>query len=95
MWKVWSGDFMQTKPNWKQTSTFSQLEYHLCSDIQSCTTSPKPDASCQNSPKDSLSQVGTKWHFVLEARTNMSLHVFEVTTNRVDDLIPFLVFLSD
>ena len=49
---------------------------HPCSDIQSCTTSPKPHASCQNFPKDSLSQVGTKWCFVLEAQTNMSLHVW-------------------
>ena len=66
---------MQTKMNWKQTSMSFQSEYHPCSDIQSCTTSPKPHASCQNSPKDSLSQVGTKWYFILEAQTNMSLHV--------------------
>ena len=75
MLKVWSGDLLKKKLNWKQTSMSSQLEYHPCFDIQSCTTSPKPDASCQNSPKDSLSQVGTNWHFVLEAQTNMSLHV--------------------
>ena len=67
--KVWSEDLLKMKLNWKQTSTFSQMEYHYCFGIQFCTTSPKPDASCRKS------QVGTKWHFVLEAQTNKSLHV--------------------
>ena len=64
------------KLSWKQTSTFSQLEYHCCFDIQFCTTSATPDASCWNSLTGSLSQVGTKWHFVLGAQTKMSLHVW-------------------
>ena len=38
MLKVWSGDLLKKKSNWKQTSRSSQLEYHLCNRVRRRTS---------------------------------------------------------